>query len=174
MPAPDILSCRLRLVALRLEALQALRSCDYQEASGHLGWGLTSEFRDSLGERFLAMQLELLLEYPERHAWCVRAMVRRQDGLVVGHTGFHGPPETIGRAEIGYHVFVANRGFGYATEACRALVDWARDRGHGKVFASVSPSNAPSLAVVAKLGFKRSATQRTAISDAEQLFEVSE
>ena len=173
MPA-DILSSRLRLVALRLEALQALRSFAYQEASGHLGWGLTPEFRDSLGERFLAMQLELVQEHPERHAWCVRAMVRRQDGLVMGHTGFHGPPEIIGRAEIGYHVFVANRGFGYATEACRALVDWARDQGHPKVFACVSPSNAPSLAVVARLGFKRSAVQSTAMSDEEELFEVSE
>ena len=173
MLTSDIETPRLRLVALGLDTLRALLNCDYPKASRQHGWGLTPEFRDSLGDRFLEVQLEMMGNHPAGRAWGVRSMVRNTDGLVLGHTGFHGPPEVIGRAEVGYHVFVAYRGCGHATEACRALIEWARDRGHGTVFASVSPDNAQSLAVVRRLGFRRSEVLGKSPNNAEDLFEVT-
>ena len=173
MPTSDIETPRLRLVALALDTLRALLACDSQKASTQHGWDLTPEFRDSLGDSFLEVQLEMVRKHTAGRAWGVRSMVRRTDGLVLGHTGFHGPPEVIGRAEVGYHVFAAYRGCGYATEACRALIDWARDHGHATVFASVSPDNAQSLAVVRRLGFRRSDVLGEGPNDAEDLFEVT-
>jgi ribosomal-protein-alanine N-acetyltransferase len=83
---------------------------------------------------------------------------------MIGHAGFHGPPGVNGvrkpdAVEVGYTIFAPYRGKGYATEAATALIEWARDeRGVCRFIASVAPGNAPSLAVVRKLGFTQSGT----------------
>jgi len=41
---------------------------------------------------------------PSGRSWCIRAIVRDEDDTVIGHSGFHGPPEDVGHAEIGYNV----------------------------------------------------------------------
>ena len=56
--------------------------------------------------------------------------------------------------ELGYTVFPDSRGMGYATEVAGALMKWAhQEQGITNFVASVSPTNAGSLAVVRKLGF---------------------
>jgi ribosomal-protein-alanine N-acetyltransferase len=73
---------------------------------------------------------------------------------MIGHIGFHGPPETIGRAELGYSVMPDHRRRGYAIEAARSLMDWAaREHDVTSFFVSIAPDNAASLALAAKLGF---------------------
>jgi RimJ/RimL family protein N-acetyltransferase len=59
-----------------------------------------------------------------------------------------------GRLEVGYRIFPEHRRRGYATEAVRALLDWARAQGIDRFIASVGPKNAPSLALVRQLGFR--------------------
>ncbi len=87
---------------------------------------------------------------------------------VIGNIGFHGPPAN-GVAEIGYTVFAPYRRQGYATEAARALFDWAAgSEGVTRVRASVAPTNAASLAVVRKLGLHQVGT-RTDERDGEEL-----
>ncbi|TMF79937.1 MAG: GNAT family N-acetyltransferase [Chloroflexi bacterium] len=44
-------------------------------------------------------------------------------------------------------------GQGFAKKAAGALVRWAFEQGEPEVYASASPGNAPSLAVVRALGF---------------------
>lgn len=78
----------------------------------------------------------------------------------------------IGRAEIGYTVFTAYRGLGYAKEAAKALVQWALDQGEPKVFAAVAPDNAPSLAVIRALGFTQVGTQQDDVDGLELVFVV--
>ena len=47
---------------------------------------------------------------PGSHPWLVRAMVLREpERVMIGHVGFHGPPDEEGRAEVGYTVFPAYR-----------------------------------------------------------------
>ncbi|MGI5455798.1 GNAT family N-acetyltransferase [Streptomyces sp. CA-249302] len=86
----------------------------------------------------------------------VFALVRREDGRAVGGMGFHGVPDEEGRVEIGYDLVEGARGQGYATEALRALADWAfaRDDVH-TLFATVDPDNLPSQAVVTRAGFRK-------------------
>ncbi len=163
---------RLDLLLLRADALRALLLGDREGASRAQGVTLPAEFPCSSDDHFLGVQLQRAQEFPESRGWCARAIVRRVDGQVIGHAGFHGPPGAVGRAEIGYTVFTAYRGQGYATETARALVDWARIQGERTVFATVSPTNWPSLAVVHKLGFRQTGVQIDEIDGPELVFEL--
>lgn len=120
---------------------------------------------------FLPIQLHRMEANPDRRAWLARMMLTK-DKQPVGHCGFHGPPEKIGRAEIGYTVFTEFRGHGFAKEAAKALVDWAFDQGEKRVFAAVSPNNTPSLAVVRSLGFKQVGTQEDEVDGLELVFAI--
>jgi RimJ/RimL family protein N-acetyltransferase len=161
---------RLELIALPPEAISALIAGRRAEAEQLLGPELPAEFPDA-GDLsgFLPVQLARMRAEPLRREWMARMMVDRQ-GAAVGHCGFHGPPETIGRAEIGYTVFTEFRGRGYAKEAARALVEWAFAQDEREVYATVSPDNPPSLAVVKALGFEQVGTQEDEIDGLELVF----
>jgi RimJ/RimL family protein N-acetyltransferase len=78
-----------------------------------------------------------------------------EDGAIVGNAGFHGPPQE-GVVELGYGLAPEAWGRGLATEAARALVEWARADGRvERIVADVDASNAASQAVLAKVGFAR-------------------
>ncbi|MDQ2959923.1 MAG: GNAT family N-acetyltransferase [Candidatus Dormibacteraeota bacterium] len=163
---------RLDLVLLRAATLRALLVDDREGASREQGIPLPAEFSDSLHGQFLTTHLQRAAAFPGSRGWGVRVIVRQADGRVIGHAGFHGPPDAVGRAEIGYSVFAAFRGQGYATETARALADWARAQGERTLFASVSPVNQPSLAVVHKLGFRQAGVQVDQGRGPELVFEL--
>ena len=101
----------------------------------------------------------------------VRAVVVDPDG-VVGHAGFHGPPDAGGTVEVGYTVAPSLRGRGHATAALHALVDEAqRSPGVRVVRATVAPDNAPSLAVVRRVGFVHVGEQVDEVDGLELVFE---
>ena len=140
-------------------------------AGGSAGLNLPSEFpTPDDQDGFLPIQLHGMEADPDRREWIARLMVRRDDKAIVGHCGFHGPPDVIGRAEIGYTVFTAYRGQGLAKEAARALVVWAFDYDQEKVYATVAPSNVASLAVVRRLGFTQVGTQVDEVDGLELVF----
>jgi RimJ/RimL family protein N-acetyltransferase len=90
----------------------------------------------------------------------------------VGNVGFHGPPDEKGRVEIGYGIVASQRGRGYAREAIAGLTDWAFATGEARVcVASVSPSNAASLALVRSLGFRQVGEQIDELDGLELVFE---
>jgi len=120
---------------------------------------------------FLPIQLQRMEAEPAQRGWMARFIVVREPGRqLAGHCGFHGPPATIGRAEIGYTVFTPFRRRGYAKEAATALREWAFDQGEREVFASVAPANAASLAVVRALGFEQVGEQIDDIDGLELVF----
>ncbi|MBV7696745.1 GNAT family N-acetyltransferase [Streptomyces sp. TRM70350] len=81
-------------------------------------------------------------------------LVRHEDGRAIGGMGFHGVPDEDGRAEIGYDLTEPARGHGYATEALRALADWALAREDVRsLFATVERDNVPSQGVMERTGF---------------------
>jgi RimJ/RimL family protein N-acetyltransferase len=164
---------RLELVAFDPRAIRALLDGDRAEAGRIAGMALPDEFPepDDL-DGFLSVQLQRIEAAPHRRAWTARLMRSRANGEAVGHCGFHGPPEIIGRAEIGYTVFERFRRQGYATEAAGALVRWALQRGETKVYAAVSPDNPASLAVVRSLGFRQVGTQEDEIDGLELVFAI--
>lgn len=91
-----------------------------------------------------------------RPDFSVFVLVRHEDDRAVGALGFHGAPDEEGRVEIGYDLAESARGNGYATEALRALSEWAlaRDDVH-TLLATIDEANLPSQGVVTRAGFTR-------------------
>lgn len=90
----------------------------------------------------------------EGDPWSSRYIIRNQ--TVLGSIGFFGPPEPAPdgtlEAEVGYGLVTEARGWGFATEALKGLLACA-DAGGVRIRASVEPTNAASLRVLAKCGF---------------------
>ena len=99
--------------------------------------------------------LPLLLANPARGRWNW-LVIHPADRLIIGDSGFHGPPDDAGIVELGYIFAAAYRGRGYATEAARALLDWgcAQPEVRG-VVANCAPDNRESIRVLEKLGLHR-------------------
>ena len=90
---------------------------------------------------------------PDATGWGAWYVVRREDRLLVGAVGLKGRP-TEGTAEIGYTLVAEAHGRGYATEAARALVDWAFAHPEvRRVCAQTFPHHTPSIRVMERLGF---------------------
>jgi RimJ/RimL family protein N-acetyltransferase len=91
-----------------------------------------------------------------RPPWGLYVIVRSADGLAVGGTGFHGPPDPDGTVELGYELALGARGLGYATEAVRALAAFAFSHHAVRaVTATVFPENRASQQVLLRVGFTR-------------------
>ena len=138
-------------VRLQPPVLTALADGDLRRAGELAGVALPPFF---LQERWLwRLRLDQVRADPAAQEWVVRAVVVEPEG-VVGHAGFHGPPDHDGAVEVGYTVLPHLRGRGYATAALAALVTEAADAPDVRVVrASVSPDNPASLAVVRRAGF---------------------
>jgi RimJ/RimL family protein N-acetyltransferase len=154
---PTIHTERLDLVWLGPDLIAMLIGGERTRAEQEVGAALPSEVADDNFERFLRMRLGQMRTDPEEAKWLARFMVLREELRVVGHLGFHGKPDEEGIVEVGYTVYKPYRRRGLAWEAVNALFDWAgRDHGITRFRASVSPTNAPSLSLVRKLGMERS------------------
>jgi ribosomal-protein-alanine N-acetyltransferase len=74
---------------------------------------------------------------------------------LIGSGGFTSPP-VDGTVAIGYSLLPAYRGKGYATEAVRALTDWAFSHPTVlKIIAETLQDNRPSIRVLERAGFHR-------------------
>jgi RimJ/RimL family protein N-acetyltransferase len=118
----------------------------------------------------LSVQLARMEADPDRLDWMFRLLVLREEPVAVGHAGFHGLPEKIGRAEIGYTVFEPWRGRGLATEAAAALVGWAGEQGQREAYLSIAPTNTYSIAIARRLGFKQVGVQIDEVAGEELVF----
>lgn len=77
------------------------------------------------------------------------------------------------RAELGYWLSASAWNFGFATEACRALVDFGfRELGLARIYAQVLSGNAGSEHVLDKLGMTREGAKRSHIKKGKKLHDV--
>jgi len=159
-----IRSARLDLVSLAPEFLDAALAGDSVEASRLLGARVPDDWPDLRDTQQLF--LERLRGDPALAPWSLRAIVLREERRMVGHIGCHAPATPDG-VELAYTVFAPDRLRGFAREACRALMDWAR-RAHGveRFVLSIAPGNAASLALARSLGSARGV--RTSLGLREQ------
>jgi RimJ/RimL family protein N-acetyltransferase len=136
-------------------------------------FSLPDDWPDAHDARFLRLRREQMLRDAKYEVWLARALVLRGDAKrpMIGHVGYHGPP-TEGAVEIGYTVFPTYRGHGYATEAVLGMIANARDRGVERFILSISPGNAPSLAIAERLGFERTGEQIDDEDGLEWVFEL--
>jgi RimJ/RimL family protein N-acetyltransferase len=145
-------SHRIELVRLPVATMEALVAGDLPSASRSAGATLSPYLVE---EGWLwRIRLEQVASDPESLDWIARAAVDAASGEVVGHVGFHGPPDQHGMVEVAYSVDPAYRRRGYATAMLRAALDWAEsDPVVRTVRASVAPDNEASLATLRKFDF---------------------
>lgn len=83
------------------------------------------------------------------------ALVERASGTTVGSAAFKGPPDADGVAEIAYSVSEEHRGKGYATEAARALTEFALATAQVRIVrAHTRPASNASTTVLTRCGFR--------------------
>lgn len=154
-------SRRLVLTILPAAALQAICECRLPEAGRIAGCDVTGFPPDQLD--IVAMRLRDLGEDPSYLPWSLRAICLKPALGFVGYFNFHSRPDPAylrelapGAVEFGYFVRPEFRRRGIAEEAALAMMDWAAEA-HGihRFVVSISPQNAPSVALHTKLGFTR-------------------
>jgi RimJ/RimL family protein N-acetyltransferase len=86
------------------------------------------------------------------------AVVHRDTGELVGDVSLTWPDDEHAQAELGYLVDPRHQGRGYATEACRPMLEIAFDHvGFHRVFGRLEARNVASARVLEKLGMRREA-----------------
>jgi RimJ/RimL family protein N-acetyltransferase len=101
----------------------------------------------------LLRRIAQLDDDPDAHPWLLRVAVERTEGVAVGVTNFHAPPDPQGMVELGYSVVGRHRGRGYGTEMARAM--WRFAANHPDVVvlrASVRPDNVASRSIIEAAG----------------------
>lgn len=89
-------------------------------------------------------------------------VVRTEIGDVIGYCGLVARGNgSADEPELAFELLRAAHGFGYATEAARAVVAWADEAGYRRLWAGVRDWNVASRRVLAKLGFRESGEVET-------------
>ena len=172
MQVPVLTTERLELVSLSKAFLAASLAGERAQAERLGGFQLPPAWPGT-HEPLLRLRLEDLEGDASLQPWLLRALVRPGPGrFMVGYVNFHGAPDARGAVELGYEVFPEHRRQGYAGETVRAMIAWAqREHGIRHFVASVSPGNAPSLAMVRKLGFTQTGSRWDEVDGEELVFE---
>ncbi|MFD6205283.1 GNAT family N-acetyltransferase [Streptomyces rubiginosohelvolus] len=80
---------------------------------------------------------------------------RRSDHRAIGGIGFHSPPDEHGSVTIGYGLVPSAQGKGYASEALRALLPFAREQGVISVKGDADHDNTASQHVMTAAGMRQ-------------------
>ena len=160
---------------MTVPVMRALQVKDLETAGRETGATVTPGLADDLVD-FLRYRLAQVEANPSIRMWLGRLMVLTAaagERHVIGTLGFHGPPDEQGRLEVGYRVEAPYRRRGYAREAVRAMFDWAASA-HGihRFVASVSPTNEPSLQLIAGFGFEQTGSHIDDVDGLELEFET--
>ncbi len=156
---PPVSSRRLDLHSMTPAFFELCLADERRRAAAELGVAAIHD--DWWAERgIMQFWLGRLRDDPGVQPWLARAIVRREDSLMIGHMGFHGrpgmehlEPYAPGGVEMGYTVFAPFRRQGYAAEGLGALMDWARAQGVPAFALSIAPDNAASQAIARRFGF---------------------
>jgi len=157
---PGLVTERLRLVPITLEAIEAVLDGDKPRAEALVGARFPRGWPDDplLDVGFPYSRAAIRAD-PEVRLWGDSLVILRDEPRVVGSVVFHGRPSD-GIAEIGYAIEERARGAGLATEATRACVEWALDHaGIAAVQATTFPWHTASLGVIRNLGMRQVATR---------------
>ena len=97
------------------------------------------------------------LRHQARHGFSKWAVAEAASGTVIGECGVHyledGPDN-----ELGYKIARAYWGHGFAAEAARACLDWARAERPERVVAIVDPANIRSARILSSIGMAQDGT----------------
>jgi RimJ/RimL family protein N-acetyltransferase len=163
---------KIELAVLSARVLEALTAGSIDRASEAFGRTLPAYFLDH--SWLWAYRLAQVKEDPTSNRWLVRAVIDASHGEIVGHAGFHGPPDEHGMVEIGYTIAEPFRRRGFARATAAALIAYAAvDPAVTTVRASIRPDNEASLATIRPFGFIQVGEQIDDVDGLEYIYEVS-
>lgn len=163
MPGPSHRFARMayRLIQLNVAAMKALVAGDLAMASETLGEPLTQFLVDV--NWLWRIRINQVRQQPEDLEWIARPAVAIEgsdSGLLVGHIGFHGSPDTSGMVEVAYCIDPVYRRRGHARALLsQVIVQLEADDRVRVVRASISPDNDASLGTIDGLGFEQNGEQ---------------
>src|SRR4051812_3317456 len=117
---------RLELAPLEAEAIEALLAGNGERLKVLTG----ATFPHPVGPPpYMADSLPTVMtrlrKVPQEAPWWNWLVVRQDTAEAVGSVAFGGKPELDGSVLIGYAMYPGYEGQGYATEAVRAMIEWA-------------------------------------------------
>jgi ribosomal-protein-alanine N-acetyltransferase len=117
-----------------------------------LAWveAMTPEDRATVSPQWLARAKATTSPDPWVHGFVITL---REGNTTIGSCAYKGPPDPEGMVEIAYGIHPEHQGRGYATEAARALTQFALERGARIVRAHTLPQENASTHVLRKCGF---------------------
>jgi RimJ/RimL family protein N-acetyltransferase len=168
---------RLRLLTMGPEFLRASLEGDRERAARLLGAVLPEGWPQQ--RAVLERRLEQVESDPALAPWLTRSLVLRDGARLIGISGFHGPPGgdwlrelAPDGVEFGYTVYPPWRRQGYALEAARGLIDWARARGVRRFVLSMSAQNLASVGLARRLGFSNAGSWQHEVRGMEEVYRL--
>jgi RimJ/RimL family protein N-acetyltransferase len=103
---------------------------------------------------------ELCVGNPKEYLWYTDwLIILKDENIAIGSIGFRGKPNEKREFEIGYGINEAYRGRGLATEAVKAMLDWAFSLNNAYFMqAQTEEENIASQRVLEKCGFTKKGT----------------
>jgi RimJ/RimL family protein N-acetyltransferase len=156
MTVPLVRTQRLHLFPMSPEAIDALVAGDAVRLRSITG----AQFPSPVAPPpYMAESLPVvrsrLRAHAEESAWWNWLVVRQDTGEVVGSVAFGGMPDAQGAVLIGYAMYPERVGSGFATEAVRAMVEWAFAQPGVRVVRALAPVwNTPAVHVAEKIGMR--------------------
>jgi ribosomal-protein-alanine N-acetyltransferase len=156
MTRTSVHTTRLELAPLDAEAIQALLGGDAQRLEQLTGAAFP---RPVEPPPYMADSLPVvgarLRKSPEEAPWWNWLVVSQEDGEAVGSVAFGGMPDAAGAVLIGYAMYPGHEGRGYATEAVKAMVEWAFAQPGVRIVRALAPVwNTPAVHVAEKIGMR--------------------
>jgi RimJ/RimL family protein N-acetyltransferase len=144
---------------MRTERLE-IRPVVESDRQRYVGLFMDSDFMvfsstGSLDREAANVRFDHMMAYSRTVPFAKQAIVEIATASTIGYVGadefeFRGEY----RLEFGYRLIREARGFGYATEAARVLLEVARRHWRGELLAFIDPGNGSSRNVLIKSGFE--------------------
>lgn len=175
---PSILTDRLELVSLSIECLRAMFAADIARAQASGGFRVPRDC-SLLGRPHLERRVAMIIADAAQHPWMDRAIVRKDDNLMIGYISFHHKapdPDLLEYSacavELGYGIDSAFRRKGYARESALAMMAWANRQGVSTFLLSIGPQNIPSLRMAESMGFRKVGERMDEVDGREYVYVV--
>ena len=154
VPIPVLRTERLELRPLDAGDLEAMAAGDAAALTQRLGVVFESPLEPPpLFGAEIPFYAGRLRRHPEDASWVAWLTSLRSSRQAVGVCGLGGGPDRRGMFTIGYSVYPAHQGKGYATEAMASLLAWAfAQQGAQLARATIPIWNTASVRVATKLG----------------------
>jgi len=156
---------RLELVPFKLELIKAaIKGND--ELASLLGVQVLPNWQDKEALENLPFFADIMYQYPLQCEWGIgRLIIHQAENTLIGHVMVKVIPDNTGSPsgslEIGYHVAASYRRQGYASEATKAVINWALSQPTVQtVTAGCDRDNIASKRVLEKVGMQLVETRK--------------